>query len=85
MVILIGALLACASNIEPGTLTRTIRKNEDMRAYQICMQQDVRNQADLRRYCLRLSRLRWANWAWEDCVNAQIYECGKRPRYEDVP
>ena len=76
---------ACASNIEPGTLTRTIRQNDDRRAYVQCIQQDARNNADLRRHCKRMSQLRWANWAWEDCMNAGIYECGNRPRYEDIP
>jgi len=78
-------LIGCASNVEPGMLTQTIRKNDDMRGYQQCMQQDVRNNADLRRHCKRMSRLRWANWAWEDCMNAQMYVCGHRPRYEDIP
>ncbi len=76
--------LACSA-VEPGTLTQTIRKNDDMRAYQQCIQQDVRNNADLRRHCKRMSQLRWANWAWEDCMNAEIHECGLRPRYEDMP
>ncbi len=85
--IIIGLILlaiGCAT-VAPGTLTRTIRKNDDQRAYQACIQQNVRNTADLRRHCKRISYLRWANWAWEDCVNEGVLACGHRPRLTDIP
>lgn len=82
--LILAIILGCAP-VEPGTLTRTIRHNDDQRAYQVCMQQSARVQAELHRHCRKMSRLRWANWAWEDCMNTQMYECGHRPRYEDMP
>ena len=77
-------LIGCAS-VEPGLLTQTIRKNDDQRAYVQCMQQQVRNSAEQRYVCLRWSRVRWAQWAWEDCVNDGLRLCGNRPRFNDVP
>ncbi len=85
--IIIGLILlalGCAT-VAPGILTQTIRKNDDQRAYQACVQQRARNTADLRRYCLRMSRLRWANWAWEDCMNDGMQVCGPRPTLTDIP
>ena len=85
--IIIGLLiasLACAS-VDPGLLKHTVRKNDDQRAYVQCMQQDVTFVGSLRAHCLRWSRFRWANWAWEDCMNEGLRECGYRPRWDDVP
>jgi len=85
--IIIGLILlaiGCAT-IAPGTLTRTIRKNDDRLAYAQCIQQDSQFNAELRYICQRWSRVRWANWAWEDCINEGLYECGDRPQYGDIP
>ncbi len=78
-------LIGCASNVEPGLLTHTIRRNDDRRAYAACMQQRIRNTAEQKYVCLRWSRVRWAGWAWEDCVNDGTRICGHRPRYDEVP
>lgn len=85
--IIIGLILlaiGCAT-VAPGTLTRTIRKNDDRRAYEQCVQQDRQFNAELRYVCQRKSRLRWANWAWEDCINDGMQICGDRPLYSDIP
>jgi len=82
---LLVLLIGCASNVDPGLLTKTIRKNEAARIYAACMQQRARNRADLRRHCKKLYVLYWANRAWEDCVNDGTKACGERPRYEDMP
>ena len=84
-VAIVLALIGCAANVEPGLLTQTIRKNDDKRAYVQCMQQRAQNKAELRYVCLRWSRVRWAQWAWEDCVNEGMQLCGNRPRFNDVP
>jgi len=76
--------LACAGNVAPGTLTKTIEDNESQRIYQACMAQSTRNRADLRRHCRKLYILYHANKAWEACVNEGTRYCGNRPRYEDI-
>ncbi len=81
--IVLALLVGCAS-VAPGLLKETIRKNDDHRAYQACVQQRARNTVDLRRHCQRMSRLRWANWAWEDCINEGVSACGHRPRLGDI-
>ncbi len=77
-------LIGCGP-VEPGLLKHTIRMNDDQRAYAQCMQQDRQSNAELRYVCRRWSRFRWTNWAWEDCINEGLRECGDRPRFVDVP
>lgn len=76
---------ACAP-VEPGTLMRTVRKSEDMRATVLCLQYAERAAFPYaaRQVCRRQSVLRQMRYAWEDCINEAEFECGRPPSMIDV-
>lgn len=80
------AVLGCAT-VTPGLNKSTTRGNIDRRAYWSCMQNSERAAfpSEVRRFCRLHSKLRWANWAWEDCKKGlEPLGCGPRPKFEDM-
>lgn len=83
---LILFVVGCAP-VEPGTLMRTVRQNDDRRATQACMEAAETRAlfpTAARRVCERQSVLRQMYGQWQDCINEAELDCGREPTMIDV-